>query len=79
MAEAGKLNPDASSFWSVLQSETNSLVTSARALENHKALDLLKKNISSSEKVLDQLVASVKSISTKENPFKTDDKSNKVR
>lgn len=78
MAEAGKLNPDASSFWSVLQSETNSLVTSARALENHKALDLLKKNISSSEKVLDQLVASVKSISTKENPFKTDDKSNKV-
>jgi hypothetical protein len=78
LAEAGKLNPDTSSFWSVLQSETNALVSSARSLENHKALQLLKKNISSSEKILDQLVASVKSISTRENPFKTQDNSNKV-
>ena len=55
MSDPTKSNNDAS-FWSVLQAETNSLVSSAKLLENHKALEMLKKNISTSEKVLEQLV-----------------------
>lgn len=72
------------SIYSLLQSETNALVSAARTLEGsdiemvrvflenkcdpvsgHKGLELLKRTISTSDKVLEQLVDSVKSISIK--------------
>eukprot|EP01036_Dinobryon_divergens_P032556 gene32556-42172_t len=57
------------SIYSLLQHETNALVTATRALEGHKGLELLKRTISTSDKVLEQLVDSVKTITVRENPF----------
>lgn len=64
----------APSIWSLLQRETNSLVESTRLLEKHKGLEMIRKNITSSDRVLEQLVESVKTLSVKENPFHSDKK-----